>query len=155
MAETKKPKDEGNKYFILIPKVGSQVPNKQIIAYQEVARIENGVQVAPAKTKVLSPNGMGLFTLPEDAPDHDRCMKAMDVYMQKKNKEGQPPVLAGPFETQSKALTKMHELRPKTDAEIASEATAKAKRLEDDNAAKEEELAALREKLAKATGGGK
>jgi len=155
MAEEKSVKGEGNKYFILVPKVGSQVPNIQIIAYQEVAKIENGVQVAPAVSKVLSPNGQGLFTLPCDAPDHSKCMKALELYMKKRNKAGLPPVMIGPCDTQGEAFEKMHKARPKTDAEKANEASQKAELLEADNKAKDSEIAELREKLAKVTGSGK
>jgi len=155
MADNEKVKSEGNKYYILVPKVGAQVPNIQIIAYQEVAKIENGVQVAPAVTKVLAPNGQGLFILNVEAPDHERCMKAMEVFKKKRNKAGLPPVIIGPFDQQAKAFEEMHKARPKSDAEQASEANAKASKLEADNKAKEDEIAALREKLAKATGAGK
>lgn len=157
MAEGKKAEDKGNEYFILVPKVGAQVPNIQIIAYQEVPKTENGVQVAPAVTKMLSPNGQGLFILPKDAPDHERCMKAMEVFQTKRNKEGAPPVLIGPFNTQAEAFKEMHAVRPKTDSERANEALAKSQALEAENEAKakeleakDAELAELRKKLAEA-----
>jgi hypothetical protein len=155
MADNEKVKSEGNKYYILVPKVGAQVPNIQIIAYQEVAKIENGVQVAPAVSKVLAPNGQGLFILNVEAPDHERCIKALEIFKKKRNKDGLPPVIIGPFDKQAKAFEEMHKARPKSDAERANEASAKAAQLEAENKAKDDQLAELREKLAKATGSGK
>lgn len=143
-------KKEGNVYFVLVPKINQKVQKMEIIASQDVAKMENGVQVAPEHTDILSPNGQGLFILDVTHPNHARRMKAMEVVMKKRNVGGKPPEIVGPFNTSAEAFEKMHEVRPKTDSEAANIATQKAEILNKKTADQAKEIEELKAKLAKA-----
>lgn len=143
------------KYFIMVPKVGAQVPKRQIVAYQQVPVIENGIQVKAAVTRIIKPSDAGLVVIDQSKgkDDFEKCMAAIGVFMKKRNKEGQPPVMVGPFDSPEKAFEEMHKVRPKSDAEKVAMATAKSEALEAENEAKDKEIAELREKIAKSNAG--
>lgn len=145
-----KAKETGTDVFVLVPQVGSPVMNLQIVASQDVQKVENGVKVAPAHTDILTPNGFGVIALKKDHPNHERRMSAMKRFMGSHNMPGQPPFIIGPYSTENEAFLAMHKVRPKTDAERATEAEEKVKATDESNSQKDKEIEALREKLAKA-----
>lgn len=150
MTSENKAKETGNEIFVLVPQVGKPVMKLQIVASQDVQKIENGVKVASAHTDILTPNGFGLIVLPQEHPNHERRMASMKRFMAKKNHPGQAPFIIGPFADQDSAFKEMHKVRPKTDSERATEESSRAKALEEANEQKDKEISSLRERLAKA-----
>ena len=146
MAKTDKAHDKDNIYFLLVPRVNQKVPNHDVLVSQDREKIEEGVQTQGASTDVMSHDSTGLFTTPKNHPNIKRRLAAMEVFKKNNNHEGQIPVVIGPFETQSDAFDKMHELREKTPEEVAGAATERSEELEAENAELKAKLAAAQKK---------
>lgn len=144
MAEEAKKKE--SKFYIMIPRVGGQIPRGGIIISQDRAVIENGVTVKGESTDIITPDPFGLIVVAADHPNYDRRIKALEKKMERENVEGLPPVLIGPFATKDQAFKKMHEVRPKTDSEEANESKQRAKTLEQENEDLKKRIAELQAK---------
>lgn len=109
--------------YAVIDRPGQAPWRQSIIAAQTRETVKDGIHV-PAETLILTPNGVGIIDIPEDHPHRKQAENVIKAKMAKVNKPGEPPLIAGPFETAAEAHKAQHELRPKTDSEVAAQAKA-------------------------------
>ena len=129
--------------FILVPELNKSVFKGGVIVSQDHAVIEGGQLVTAEQTDRVDPDGFGMYRWRNDHPNHKRRLKALEMFMEKKNK-GKIPFIIGPCGSIEEATKKMHDVRPKAPAEEVTS-------LKAENALKDTELADLREKLRVAT----
>ena len=119
--------------------------------------IENGQLKTPASNFILTFDQQGISTtINEDHPLREQVMKIVEgVYKPDYNKDEKKPVLIGPFEgatpiaARNEAIKAQLKLRPKTVEEVAAMAEARAAEAEKTIAQRDEEIAALKQKLEK------
>lgn len=150
MAKDKEDKPEAL-FYVMVPKVGTQVAHQSILVSQSKAIVDasTGVQIADEATDELVPDGRGLIRLPTNHPNHAARVKVLDAKMKRENHVGRPPVLIGPFEDEVSAFTKMHEVRPKTAEERASRSETHSAQVDRENADLRKRIAELEKGKAK------
>ena len=156
MAENEKKPEPEALFFVMVPKVGTQVAHQSILVSQTKAMVDpsTGVQLADEMTDELVPDGRGLIRLPMSHPNHKARVKVLEAKMKRENLVGRPPVLIGPYDDEVKAFSEMHKARPKTAEEKAAYAEARASTVENENASLRNRIADL-EKSGKGTSGAK
>lgn len=148
-AEKKAPKKKKVKsiLFILIPPANGRLSKGRVFVSQHHAEIVNGVQVKNERTDSLAPDAIGVFSLPENNPNHEARLQAMEDFMERNNAGQEYPFILGPFEDRAEAVEAMHEARPKSDAEKASDLETVNQELEDENAELKRKLAEAEAKI--------
>lgn len=131
----------GMKFYATLPDTEGRYFQPSGPLMQLPQKMENGIVIEPAKTVEFVTDDIGLIRLPDDEYQ-ERSVKAMAMLIKRFYSTGSKRIL-GPFDTDTEALVKQNEARPKSDAEKVVLAGIRASRLETENSELKAKLAAL------------
>lgn len=114
------------KYIAVIQVPGQPMFRPGFIAAQRRAK-QDGNIFTPERTVILETDERGLITIPDDEFQKEIVEKFEKHFIPTYNTGKKHKVLAGPFDSTKDAHLAQHNLRPKTDIEVADENAAIAK----------------------------
>ena len=108
------------KFYTYVDKPGEKLNRVSLLLHQTAKRVI-GDETFPETCIAVSPNAEGVFTIDENNANYKLIVKKIKRRMGVLNKEGEPPVLVGPYDSHEDARLAAVRLRPKTPEEQVAE----------------------------------